>query len=280
MVRAEDWQTLKAAEPTLQAAAARLWLAAAAASDGAALAFPAAAALFAAGTAAAATPAASPSGAADHWVWMDGPVFAVGGMILPSLGLGRSDALAGPGSDSSSQAGIRIAEVVKEFSDSLTSVVRGLYRTLLGRSPQNGEEQGWVGALLGGQTLEQMLPAFLSTVEFDHRAGLAASGTPDERYVRALYTVLMLRPGTADEVTAWLAALPELGREGVAAALVRSNEFRAVQVQGFYQEVYGQTADPADAAQWAATPLSLLTIRDALAARPDLYAPAAAQQDV
>ena len=158
--------------------------------------------------------------------------------------------------------------MVKDFTESLTGLVRGIYRTVLGRSPENGEEQGWVGALLGGQSVEQLLPAFLGTAEFGQRAAaLIASGTPDERYIRALYTVLMQRPATTDEVSAWLAALPELGRDGVAAGLVRSNEFRTLEIQGFYQEVYGQKADAADAALWAASPLHLLAIRDALAAQ-------------
>jgi hypothetical protein len=203
-------------------------------------------------------------------------LFAAGGVILPALRLGQYNALAGGalGADVPGHLGLPIAELVKESTESLTALVRGLYRLLLGRAPANGEEQGWVGALLGGQTEEQVLEAFLSTSEFDQRASsLFDSGSPDERYVRALHSVLLGRPATEEEVTAWLAALPELGRDGVAACLVRSNEFRALQVQEFYREQFGQPASPADAAQWAAAPFDLLAIREALAARPDLFAP-------
>ncbi len=196
---------------------------------------------------------------------------AAGGVMLSGLRLSN-----GLGSDPAAQDALPIAEVVKESSESLTSLVRGLYRALLGRPADGGEEQGWVAALLGGQSEEQFLEAFLATAEFGRRADtLVTSGTTDERYLGALHLALLQRPATADELSAWLAALPELGREGVVACLVRSNEFRALSVQGFYLEVYGQAADPADAAQWAASPLHLLAVRDALASRPDLFAPAA-----
>ena len=146
---------------------------------------------------------------------------AAGGVMLSGLRLSN-----GLGSDPAAQDALPIAEVVKESSESLTSLVRGLYRALLGRPADGGEEQGWVAALLGGQSEEQFLEAFLATAEFGRRAdALVTSGTTDERYLGALHLALLQRPATADELSAWLAALPELGREGVVACLVRSNEF-------------------------------------------------------
>ncbi len=220
------------------------------------------------GNAASGAPGSGLTGALDEQSGIGAYLCAAGGVVLSGLNLPN-----GLGSDAAAQNSLPIAEVVRESSESLTALVRGLYWALLGRAAGGGEEQGWVAALLGGQTHEQLLEAFLSTAEFGLRAdGLAASGTPDERYLGALHLTLLQRPATAEELTAWLAALPELGRDGVVGCLVRSNEFRALTVQGFYQEVYGQATDPADAAAWAASPLHLLAIREALATRSDLFA--------
>ena len=50
---------------------------------------------------------------------------------------------------------------------------------------------------------------------------------------------------------------------------MRSEQFRALRVQGCHQDVCGQSAAPADAAAWTASPLPLLAIHEAVAARPE-----------
>ncbi|HVS35810.1 MAG TPA: hypothetical protein VMS17_09530, partial [Gemmataceae bacterium] len=181
--RGADWQAGNAGQTAALAESARQIVLAGMLPTGDAAVVPASTAMPYALSGMANTPAGVGrfgAAAADKWVWIGGPVFAVGGVILPSLGLGRNDAPAGAASDGSLQAGIPIAEVVKDFTQSLTEIVRSIYRSVLGRLPADGEEQGWVGALLGGQSLEQLLPAFLGTADFSQRASaLVAEGTPD-----------------------------------------------------------------------------------------------------
>ena len=43
---------------------------------------------------------------------------------------------------------------------------------------------------------------------------LIGAGTPDERFVQALYLLLLGRTGEASGVAGWVAGLPSLGRQG------------------------------------------------------------------
>jgi hypothetical protein len=62
-------------------------------------------------------------------------------------------------------------------------------------------------------------------------------------------------------VEGYLAGLPALGREGVAALLLRSHDYRALQIDAYLNELTGQSAASEDVAAWAASPFDLLTIR-------------------
>jgi hypothetical protein len=127
--------------------------------------------------------------------------------------------------------------------------------------------------LLGGQTEEQVLSAFLSTAEFYTRAGgLVPTGAGDERFVRTLYEQLLQRPATDAEVGGWLGALPGLGLAGVALALLTSVEYRSRRVEGYYRDLLGRPAGPAEVASWAGSPFDLLTIRLFFETRLDSFA--------
>jgi hypothetical protein len=165
------------------------------------------------------------------------------------------------------------AEAVQEAATEFVRLVRGFYERFLGRPAVNGEESGWVSMLLGGQTEEQVLSAFLSTEEFGRRAAeMAASVTPDEAFIAGLYALLLLRVAADEELTGWLTALPTLGRRGVALALLRSVEYRRRQVESFYRELLQRDGDAEEIAGWAATPFDLQKVRGYFLSRPDLFA--------
>jgi hypothetical protein len=165
---------------------------------------------------------------------------------------------------------LQVAEVVREAAVEATRLVRGFYERFLGRAAAGGEEQGWVSMLLGGQTEEQVLSAFLSTEEFGRRASaLVGSLTADEAFVQALYVLLLLRAAADEEVASWLTALPTQGRRGVAFSLLRSVEYRRRQVESYYRELLQRDADDDEAADWAATPFDLRRIRELLRSRPE-----------
>src|SRR5207302_855887 len=100
---------------------------------------------------------------------------------------------------------------------------RSWYVAFLGRAADGIEEQGFVNLLLAGQTDEQVLSLILGSAEFYDRAqALSSSGTADERYVQALYQLLLNRTGGAVEVAGWVGALPQNGRPAVALAFLQS----------------------------------------------------------
>src|SRR5262249_39827962 len=94
-----------------------------------------------------------------------------------------------------------VANAIELSGEARTHLVKGWYLNYLGRVALGGEEQGWVNALLSGQTEETMLGGFLGTPEFFNRAQtLIASGTQNERFVSALYLLLLDRTPSAGEI--------------------------------------------------------------------------------
>src|SRR5262249_30194433 len=111
----------------------------------------------------------------------------------------------------------QVATDIVHSPEARTHLVNGWYQTYLGRSPQSGEEQGWVTLLLQGQTEEHVVSDILGTQEFfNHAQTLVVSGAPQVRFVQALYQLLLKRTGSSSEVAAWVNALPQLGQQGVA----------------------------------------------------------------
>jgi hypothetical protein len=189
---------------------------------------------------------------------------------LQSAGAGADAGTAGlaQGADQ-----LRAAEVVQEYAAELTRLVRGFYERFLGRAALNGEEQGWVNMLLGGQTEENVLAALLSTEEFGRRAAaMAASMTPDEAFIQGLYALLLLRVATDEEITGWLTALPTLGRRGVAHSLLRSLDYRKREIEAYFRELLHREGDAQEVADWAATPFDLRRVRELFVPHPERLA--------
>jgi hypothetical protein len=158
-----------------------------------------------------------------------------------------------------------LADLTQRLTESFTRLVQSFYLHFLGRAATAGEVSGWVGLLLGGQTEEQVLSAFLSTAAFYQRAGaLGTTGTRDERFIRGLYSLLLDRAPDEAELGGWLGALSSLGRGGVASALLHSSEFRTQQVEAYFQDLLHRPATPAELVRWAGSPFDLRTIRTLL----------------
>src|SRR5207237_261020 len=90
---------------------------------------------------------------------------------------------------------------------------------------------------------------------------LGGTGSADERFIQALYQVLLNRTASAAEVSGWSAALPTLGAGGMAAGFVQSREFRALEVQALYSTLLQRPADEAGLTGWVDSGLDLSTIR-------------------
>jgi hypothetical protein len=105
----------------------------------------------------------------------------------------------------------------------------------------------WANLLRSGQSETQVISLFLSSPEFlAHTQTLTGAGTQDERFVKGLYQLLLHRNANGGEVAAWVSALPALGRQGVARAILSSAEFRASQFEGYFVALLHRPSAPAD----------------------------------
>jgi hypothetical protein len=177
-------------------------------------------------------------------------------------------ALHGPGGSRAA-----VAAGIENSLEGRTRLVDSWYRTYLGRDAHGGEEQGWVGALLAGAREEDVLAGILASPEFyGHARGLPASGGADERFVRALYGLLLGRPAGDAEAAGWVAALPALGRAGVAGSFLGSAEYRTDVVASYYGGLLHRPADPVGWQYWLGSGLDLYAIRLGFESSDEFYA--------
>jgi PKD repeat protein len=166
-----------------------------------------------------------------------------------------------------------VAAAVEGSAEARTRLVRGWYLGYLGRAAAGGEEQGWVNALLAGAREEEVLAGLLGSPEFYARAQApAGAGAADERFVQALYGLLLGRAAGASEAAGWAGALPALGRAGLAGALLASAEYRSGAVASYYRDLLHRAADPAGLAGWASSGLGLFSVRVGIEGSDEFYA--------
>jgi hypothetical protein len=150
-------------------------------------------------------------------------------------------------------------------------LVKSWYLSYLGRAAIGGEELPFVN-LLGVGSEEQALSVLLGSSEFyAHAQTLVPVGTADERFVQALYNLLLNRPAGSAEVAGWLNSLPEVGRQGVALALLQSAEFRAIQIEGYFNALLHRPADPSEVNPFVTSGLDIRTIRFAVESSPEFF---------
>jgi CSLREA domain-containing protein len=155
-----------------------------------------------------------------------------------------------------------VASAIAHSLEARTHLVDGWYPTYLGRKVQNGEEQGWVNLLMQGQKEEQVLSDILGSQEFfNHAQTLVASGTPQERFVQALYQLLFQRTGSSPEVAGWVNLLPLAGQQAVALAFLTSTECRVDWIMAYYSTLLHRTPDASGLAYWVPLGQDLDSVR-------------------
>jgi hypothetical protein len=144
-------------------------------------------------------------------------------------------------------------------------LITSWYHTFLGRGTTGGEVMGWARLLQQGQTEELVLSELLwgpTGHEFYDRAQtLIPTGSADERYVQALYQLLLHRSARIDELQIVVRALAQVGRQGVAMSVLQSPEYRTLVVEGYYTILLHHSGTAADVAAWVNSGLDLASIR-------------------
>jgi hypothetical protein len=147
-----------------------------------------------------------------------------------------------------------VADGVIRSKEGLGLQVEDLYQRLLGRDADANEQAAWAVQIQHGQTLESVTEQILESPEYQTRFANNAD------FVQSLYGGLLHRDGSAAELAGWLAALPALGRAGVAHDFVTSLEFRSDVIGEDYTQLLHRTPMAAEVNGWLATGLDALSI--------------------
>jgi hypothetical protein len=162
---------------------------------------------------------------------------------------------------------LAVVRGIEESREGRERLVNSLYLRLLGREAEPAALARRVAQLQGGATQEDLMADILASAEFRARAQLLiGTGSEDERFIRALYLVLLGRSASASEVNGWLGALPGLGARGVASAFLHSREFRTLEVTALYATLLQRRPDAAGLNGWVNSGRDLLSIREGIEA--------------
>lgn len=160
-----------------------------------------------------------------------------------------------------------VANAITRSQEARARTVEGWYETFLNRTVHGGEADGWVTALMQGQTEEQVLGGILGSGEFGARAqAIVTTGTAQERQVQAMYTLLLGRTGSSADVTAWVGSLNQSGASAVANGFLTSIEYRTRLFDGYYTSILHRQADAPGLAGWVHSGLETVTVRAAIEA--------------
>jgi hypothetical protein len=176
-------------------------------------------------------------------------------------------ALNGPGGSTAA-----IANLIERSPEARDHLVTAWYLAFLNRRPINGEELGWASMLLLGQTEEQVLSDILGAPEsFNHAQTLGSSGTPQERFVKSLYQLLLNRDGSPSEVAGFVNIFSAIGAQQIALTFLESSEFRMDLAEAYYNALLHRASDAATRSAWAASSLDAATMRVVFDASSEVF---------
>jgi hypothetical protein len=138
-------------------------------------------------------------------------------------------------------------EQIEQSQEYRTRLVDSLYVSLLGRAADPAGEAGFVSALAGGQTVEQVKAIILGSTEYYQRAGATVAG-----FLQSVYHDILSRALDPAGQSSWTAMLANTGRAAVAALILASPEAQTDLIQSAYQQYLHRPADPAGLAHWLA----------------------------
>jgi hypothetical protein len=156
-----------------------------------------------------------------------------------------------------------VAGAIARSAEGTGVAVTDLFHRFLGRAASPGEVTAYGGYLQNGGTLEGVMQGLLASPEY------ATHYHTDADFVQSLYQGLLHRTGANADVSAWVAALPQLGRAVVAQQFLTSPEFRGLEVGDDYAQLLHRTPSTAEVNTWVGSTLDLLTIDTLFAGSPE-----------
>ncbi len=146
------------------------------------------------------------------------------------------------------------------------------YTHFLGRDADLFGLINWDQLLLQGGE-EQVAAGILGSVEFFQRAqSQIGTGTQVERFVRALYQVLMNRDPAASEVNGWVSFLASgATRSQVGFLFLASVEYRDDVIRALYLTHLHRQPGDNEISLWSASTLDLRTARERIAASDEFF---------
>ncbi len=129
----------------------------------------------------------------------------------------------------------------------VSALVQRFYQDTLGREGSQQDVAYWVGRLRAGMSVAKVASFFYSSQEYFDGVG----GGTVRSWIEDLYTTLLDRPASEDDVDYWEGEVASRGRTRVALDFYQSGESRAERVQRLYQALLGRPASDADATYWA-----------------------------
>jgi hypothetical protein len=175
--------------------------------------------------------------------------------------------------------GTAIAAGIEGSPEAEDHLVKGWYRTYLGRSADGTEELCWVNMLQAGQSEAQVLGNILASDEYFNRAqpGTADTFTPNEHFVASVFASL-INPGSTPnpgslEATNLGNALSAgtITRQQVALLFLQPPELRQRQIAGYYSTLLHRAGSASEVSGWMAD-LDLHSIRVGIEASPEFFA--------
>ncbi|MFC6851160.1 SpoIID/LytB domain-containing protein [Aquipuribacter hungaricus] len=119
------------------------------------------------------------------------------------------------------------------------SVVVGVYQQALGRTPVEGEIQGWIAQFRA----QGSVPALQSAVLASEEAWVRSGGDP-RAWVDRLYRTTLGRGASGAEQDYWSGLLGPRGRQGVALGIAGSSEAGQRRLGSYYGVLLGRAPDP------------------------------------
>jgi hypothetical protein len=158
-----------------------------------------------------------------------------------------------------------VVKAIHGSTEAQARLINGLYSEYLGRQADPNGLAGFEKLLGQGGTQEQIATAILGSTEYFAKVAAGESGpAATASYIQALYSQLLGRNASLNEVTAWSHVYASIGQAAVAADVLGSTEYRSIQVTSYYTDLLRRTTPPSanEVLAWADSNLDLLTIRE------------------